>query len=115
LKLTIEKRKQVTKNFNDVRKDVNSKITESLNFAIEIKKNIKEQKEVTLLKRLMQGNYNKKFQEKIKFNVINSSISRIIFVITTTITLILIISEYKNGNLTAGAVLSVFTYSSSIM
>ena len=115
LKFTIEKRKKVTKNFNNSKKDVNSKITESLNFAIEIKRNIKEKDEYKNLKSLMGGNYQKRFKEKIIFNVFNNSVSKIIFLLITISSLFIMIYEYRNGRLTEGAVLSIFSYTQSIM
>ncbi len=115
LKKTIKERKKVSAEFNEAKKNINAKLTESLNFAIEIKKNLKEKKEYERLRFLMQGEYSEKFEKKLYFNLFNSAVSRFIFTLTIIASMLITIFQYKTGSLSEGSVLSILIYSFSTM
>ncbi len=115
LKLTIEKRKRVTREFNNIKKEISSKITESINFSIEIKKNLKEEKEFNSLSNLLSNDFQDKFYNKVNFNLINSLFLKILFLSVSIIVLFMIIFQYKSGFLTEGDVLAIIMYSSAVM
>lgn len=79
LKLSIKKRKKVNKDFNDSKKNISAFVSEKINFALEVKKNFRDENEISNIKKIFIEEYEKKFLKVFKFNLKNFSLIFIIF------------------------------------
>ncbi len=115
LRITMRRRKQITKEFNNVKKNINSKITENINFAIEIKRNLKENTENSSIKSMLQGDFDMKFWNSLKFQFWNNLFFKCLFLFTISIVIFLIILEYKSGIISEGDIMAIIMYTQAIM
>ncbi|HIP21493.1 MAG TPA: ABC transporter ATP-binding protein, partial [Candidatus Pacebacteria bacterium] len=98
-----------------MKKEISSKITESINFSIEIKKNIKESEEFSKLSSLMNSDFQNKFINQVNFNLLNSLFLTTLFFVISTIVLFMIIFQYKSRLITEGDILAILVYSGTVM
>ncbi|PID83650.1 hypothetical protein CSB11_00010 [Candidatus Campbellbacteria bacterium] len=112
---TVKKRVFLTKQLNDVQKNISSFITEKINFLIEIKKFNKEKKESLNINNKFDKNYEKKFIDKRNFHVKNSIIIAVLFQIMFLSIYLFVFYLFLQNELTAGEVISVVMYSGWIV
>lgn len=113
--LTLKKRQKVTKDFNNEKKEITSLLTENVNLSIEIKKNSSEKKENIILSERMNGSFDEKFGNTLKFNIFTTAFSKFLFLGTVVINLFLLIWLYKNGAISEGGFLAAILYESAVM
>lgn len=113
-KRTFEKRQKVTKEFNDEKKGITNFLTDNINHAIEVKKNVGEKKESVALKERMGGSFREKFYNDLYFNLSVSVLTNIVYLVFGVINLLLLVWLYKNNFITEGGFLSAILYESAI-
>lgn len=113
--LTVNERVKVTKEFNQVNKDISSFVTEKLNFLIEIKRFNKEGAESRNVNDKFNSDYENKFVNKRNFQIKNFSVISMLFHTMFTSVYFYVFYIYLNGGVTIGEVISLSMYAGWIV
>jgi ABC-type multidrug transport system fused ATPase/permease subunit len=108
--LTNEKRRVVVKEYNDKNKDVSKVISENINFAIEVKKNLKEQNSIKEVEKNIVEDLRLKFKQKFIFELKNNMFIRGLFILVGISIPALSMYLYFQNELTVGGVSAIMGY-----